>query len=108
MTKAELIEAMAAKARYLTQGDAWKLVNLIIERMSSSLAAGERIELRGFGSFSVRRRGTREIRDPRTGDLFSIGPRTAVHFKTGKLMAGQVMYTGEAEEPRRGQQRTRG
>ena len=84
MTKSELIATIAAKNPHLMLKDVEKIVNVIFEKISDSLANGDRVEFRGFGSFSVRTRAPRSAKNPRTGQKVDIAERKSVHFKTGK------------------------
>lgn len=88
MTKSELIEKIAAKNPHLLLKDVTDIVNLVFERITDSLAAGDRVEFRGFGSFSVRTRSPRTAKNPRTGEKVNIEERKIVHFKTGKDLHG--------------------
>ena len=83
MTKAELVEDVA-RAAELTKKDAERLVEIVFERIIETLNQGEKIELRGFGSFRVRERGARRGRNPKTGDPVSIPAKRVPYFKPGK------------------------
>src|SRR6266853_96765 len=83
MTKAELVEDVA-RAAELTKKDAERLVEIVFESIIESLNHGEKIELRGFGSFRVRERGARRGRNPKTGDPVSIPAKRVPYFKPGK------------------------
>ena len=83
MTKAELVEDVA-KAAELTKKDAEKLVEIVFESIIDTLNQGEKIELRGFGSFRVRERGARRGRNPNTGDPVDIPAKRVPYFKPGK------------------------
>ena len=84
MIKSELITRMADQNPHLTQRDIERIVNVIFEEISAALSAEGRVELRGFGSFSVKRRNARVGRNPRTGEVVSIPEKNVLHFKTGK------------------------
>ncbi len=84
MTKSELIEKIAAKNPNLTVKDIEKIVNVILANIIKAMAAGERVEFRGFGAFSVHRRDARTAKNPRTGASLEIGDRNIPHFKAGK------------------------
>lgn len=84
MTKSEIIAAIAAKNPHLTVKDVTQIVNVVFEKISDSLAKGDRVEFRGFGSFSVRSRAARNAKNPRTGQPVFIAERKNIHFKTGK------------------------
>ncbi len=85
MTKADLVEDVA-RAAELTKKDAEKLVELVFECIIDSLNRGEKIELRGFGSFRVRERGARRGRNPKTGSPVDIPAKSVPYFKPGKEM----------------------
>lgn len=83
MTKAELVEDVAQAAE-LTKKDAERLVEIVFESIINTLNQGEKIELRGFGSFRVRERGARRGRNPKTGDPVDIPAKRVPYFKPGK------------------------
>src|SRR5215813_9983897 len=83
MTKADLVNDVANAAE-LTKKDAERLVEIVFESIIDSLNHGEKIELRGFGSFRVRERGARRGRNPKTGDPVSIPAKRVPYFKPGK------------------------
>lgn len=84
MTRSELIEALAERFGQLTQQDAELAVRAILEAMGESLIKGHRIEIRGFGSFTVSHRAPRLGRNPRSGESVSIPEKRVPHFKPGK------------------------
>lgn len=90
MTRSDLVEELAAHFNQLTQADAEYAVKAILESMSKSLEQGQRIEIRGFGSFSVHRRPPRIGRNPRNGDLVEVPEKRALHFKPGKALREAV------------------
>ncbi|HMO80413.1 MAG TPA: HU family DNA-binding protein [Pyrinomonadaceae bacterium] len=83
MTKADLVEKVAVEAD-LTKKDAEQLVEIVLESIIESLNAGEKIELRGFGSFRVRERNSRKGRNPKTGEAVDIPAKRVAYFKPGK------------------------
>ncbi|MBD0373351.1 MAG: HU family DNA-binding protein [Pyrinomonadaceae bacterium] len=83
MTKADLVEDVA-RAAELTKKDAERLVEIVFESIIETLNKGEKIELRGFGSFRVRERGARRGRNPKTGDPVNIPAKRVPYFKPGK------------------------
>ncbi len=83
MTKADLVEKVAKEAE-MTKKDAEKLVEIIFDSIISSLNEGEKIELRGFGSFRVRERNARKGRNPKTGEAVKIPAKRVAYFKPGK------------------------
>lgn len=90
MTKSELIEALAVKQNQLTQKDIDAAVKTLLEHMSQALAAGERIEIRGFGSFSLHHRPARTGRNPKTGETVNLPAKHVPHFKPGKELRDRV------------------
>jgi len=83
MTKADLVERVAKEAD-MTKKDVEQLVEIIFDSIIGSLNKGEKIELRGFGSFRVRQRNARQGRNPKTGDSVSIPAKRVAYFKPGK------------------------
>ncbi|MCU1289950.1 MAG: Bacterial nucleoid DNA-binding protein [Acidobacteria bacterium] len=83
MTKADLVERVAKEAD-MTKKDAEQLVEIIFDSIIASLNKGEKIELRGFGSFRVRQRNARKGRNPKTGDSVNIPAKRVAYFKPGK------------------------
>ena len=83
MTKADLVDDVANAAE-LTKKDAERLVEIVFDSIIQSLNKGEKIELRGFGSFRVRGRGARRGRNPKTGEPVSIPAKRVPYFKAGK------------------------
>ncbi len=92
MTKSELIEAIAAKTGQLSSKDVELAVKTILEHMSQALANGERIEIRGFGSFSLHFREPRRGRNPKTGDSVELTGKYVPHFKPGKELRERVNH----------------
>ena len=90
MTKSELIELLAAEQDHLPYKDVEEAVRKVIDRMSTALASGERIEIRGFGSFSINRRPPRVGRNPRSGEQVIIPEKLVPHFKPGKALRESV------------------
>ena len=90
MTKSELIDRLADLQKHLAHLDVELGVKAIIEQMSASLAEGERIEIRGFGSFSLHFRAPRMGRNPKTGDAVALPGKYVPHFKPGKSLRERV------------------
>ena len=90
MTKSELIEKLARQQQHLSQSDVDLGVRTIIEQMSAALADGERIEIRGFGSFCLHYRPPRIGRNPKTGDSVALPGKHVPHFKPGKELRERV------------------
>ena len=90
MTKSELIETLARQQQHLALKDVELAVKCIIEQMSETLASGDRIEIRGFGSFSLHHRPPRMGRNPKTGESVSLTEKFVPHFKPGKELRDRV------------------
>ena len=90
MTKSELIEVLSRKQSQLAYKDIELAVKPILEYMSSSLSNGERIEIRGFGSFSLHYRPARSGRNPKSGEPVSLPAKYVPHFKPGKELRERV------------------
>ena len=90
MTKSELIEAIARKQRHLPAKDVELAVKHVLELMSESLANGQRIEIRGYGSFSLHYRPARMGRNPKTGEAVALAGKHVPHFKPGKDLRERV------------------
>lgn len=90
MTKSELIEALAKQQPHLALKDVELAVKCIIEKMNEALSAGERIEIRGFGSFSLHLRPPRVGRNPKTGESVTLSRKYVPHFKPGKELRDRV------------------
>jgi len=86
MTKSELIALLAAENPLLYQRDVERIVTTIFEEITAALANGDRVELRGFGAFSVKERGARTGRNPRTGEAVKVDEKYIPYFKTGKQL----------------------
>lgn len=84
MIKSELVEKIAVKNPHLYQRDVENIVNAILGEITNGLAAGDRVELRGFGAFSVKNRQPRIGRNPRTGEKVTVAEKWVPFFKTGK------------------------
>lgn len=90
MTRSELIELMSASQTQLSQKDVELAVKLMIDHMADTLSSGERIEIRGFGSFSLHYREPRKGRNPKTGDSVELQGKYVPHFKPGKELRERV------------------
>lgn len=84
MIKSELIQVIAQENPHLYQRDVERIINTIFGEIGNALARGERVELRGFGAFSVKNRSARIGRNPRTGDHVHVSAKRVPFFKTGK------------------------
>ena len=90
MTKSDLIERMASAQHILNERDVELVVKTMLQQMSDALASGDRIEIRGFGSFSLHTRPARIGRNPRTGETIYVPARHRPHFKPGKELRERV------------------
>ena len=90
MTKSELIEKISSNQDQLPPRDVEQAVRMIIEKMSSALINNQRIEIRGFGSFSLHYRAPRVGRNPKTGDAVKLQGKYVPHFKPGKDLRNRV------------------
>ncbi len=90
MTKSELIEKLSFNNGALNKKEAELVVNTIFDSIGSALMGGERVEIRGFGSFTIRQRDAREARNPKSGDVVRISSKKTPFFKTGKELRERV------------------
>lgn len=90
LTKSELIERIVAKQTLLTAKDVELAVKTVVEQMSETLSTGGRIEIRGFGSFSLHYREPRVGRNPKTGEAVTLAGKYVPHFKPGKELKDRV------------------
>lgn len=90
MTKSELIEVLSRQQSHLAQKDVELAVKVLLESMSRSLSGGDRIEVRGFGSFSLHFRPPRLGRNPKSGDTVALHGKYVPHFKPGKELRERV------------------
>ena len=90
MIRSELIQIIADDNPHLFQRDVERIVNTVFEEITEAMAKGERVELRGFGAFSVKQRDARLGRNPRTGAAVSVASKCVPFFKTGKLLRDRL------------------
>lgn len=93
MTKSDLIELLARQQPQLAHKDVEQVVKCVLEHLSQAIAAGQRIEIRGFGSFSLHHRPPRTGRNPKTGDTVALDSKFIPHFKPGKELRDRVNAT---------------
>jgi len=93
MIRSELIQKIAEENPHLFQRDVEKIVNTIFDRIIEAMADGDRVELRGFGAFSVKKRDARVGRNPRTGESVQVDEKHVPFFKTGKLLRDRLNDT---------------
>jgi integration host factor subunit beta len=98
MIKSELVQKIAERNPHLYQRDVENIVNAILDTITEALARGDRVELRGFGAFSVKKRDARTGRNPRTGETVSVAEKVIPVFKTGKEM--RIRLNRGRESPR--------
>ena len=101
MTKSELIARLAERNPHLYQRDLERIVSTIFDEITAALARGDRVELRGFGAFSIKRRDARTGRNPRTGETVSVSEKVIPVFKTGKEMRIRLNEVEAAPPARR-------
>ncbi|MAY34419.1 MAG: integration host factor subunit beta [Rhodovulum sp.] len=90
MIRSELIQKVADENPHLYQRDVERIVNTIFEEIIDAMARGDRVELRGFGAFSVKSRDARTGRNPRTGESVEVEAKSVPFFKTGKLLRDRL------------------
>ena len=95
MIKSELVQRIAEHNPHLYQRDVENIVNAILDEIVAALARGDRVELRGFGAFSVKKRAARTGRNPRTGETVSVSEKLIPVFKTGKEMRERLNQGSE-------------
>ncbi len=86
MTKSELIARLTEANPHLYQRDVERIVNTVFEEITAALVDGDRVELRGFGAFSIKERAARMGRNPRTGEAVQVDSKLISYFKTGKQL----------------------
>ena len=94
MVKSELIARLAERNPHLYQRDIERIVTAIFEEVSTALARGDRVELRGFGAYSVKKRGARTARNPRTGEAVHVTEKHVPFFKAGKDLRDRLNADG--------------
>lgn len=90
MIRSELIQKIAEENPHLFQRDVERIVNTVFEEIIDAMSRGDRVELRGFGAFSVKKRDARQGRNPRTGEAVSVEEKHVPFFKTGKLLRDRL------------------
>ena len=90
MIRSELIQKITDENPHLYQRDVERIVNTIFDEVTSAMSRGDRVELRGFGAFSVKQRDARVGRNPRTGETVSVEEKHVPFFKTGKLLRDRL------------------
>ena len=96
MIKSELIEKLAAENTHMTHAEVERVVNVVLGRMTQAMSEGGRVELRGFGAFSVRSRPARAGRNPRTGETVDVPAKSVPFFKSGKELRERLNASGDA------------
>ena len=94
MTKSELVQRLAEANPHLYQRDVESIVTAIFDKIAAALSQGDRVELRGFGAFSVKKRDARLGRNPRTGDSVQVAEKHIPFFKTGKQLRDRLNQPG--------------
>ncbi len=90
MIRSELVQAIADENPHLYQRDVERIVNTVFDEITEAMARGDRVELRGFGAFSVKKREARIGRNPRTGESVAVAAKYVPFFKTGKLLRDRL------------------
>lgn len=90
MIRSELIQKLADENPHLYQRDVERIVNTIFDEITDAMSRGDRVELRGFGAFSVKQRDARTGRNPRTGEAVEVDEKHVPFFKTGKLLRDRL------------------
>jgi integration host factor beta subunit len=90
VTKSELVEKIMETNGFLNRKESEMVVNIIFDSMASALKEGDKVEIRGFGSFTVREREAREARNPKNGEVVTIPAKKTPFFKTGKELRERV------------------
>jgi integration host factor subunit beta len=90
MTKSELIARLSEANPHLYHRDIERIVTTVFEEITTALSNGDRVELRGFGAFSVKQRGARLGRNPRTGETVDVAAKGVPYFKTGKQLRDRL------------------
>jgi integration host factor subunit beta len=108
MLRSELVSRLQAEYRHLGNESVERMVDEILECIAAALEAGDRVEIRGFGAFSVRSRGARTGRNPRTGEVVNVAAKRVPFFKPGKELRDRVNTSGpvaaKATKPRTGKE----
>ncbi len=99
MIKSELILRLAAANPHLYQRDVERIVSTIFQEVADALARGDRVEIRGFGAFSVKSRPARTGRNPRTGEAVDVSEKFVPFFKTGKELRERLNLGADEAEP---------
>lgn len=97
MTKSELIEAVAAKVSNFSRKDIEVIVDTLFDSMSTSLSKGDKVEIRGFGSFKIKEREGRQGRNPKSGENIFIESKRVPFFKAGKEIRERINSEEEGE-----------
>lgn len=98
MIRSELIQKIAEENPHLFQRDVERIVSTVFDEIISAMARGERVELRGFGAFSVKQRQARQGRNPRTGEAVQVVEKHVPFFKTGKLLRDRLNGLDQSAE----------
>jgi integration host factor subunit beta len=96
MTKSQLIQRIAEQNPHLYQRDVERIVSTVFDEITSALTRGDRVELRGFGAFSVKLRDARVGRNPRTGETVQVARKAVPFFKTGKQLRDLINGGGDS------------
>jgi integration host factor subunit beta len=97
--KSELVQKISAANPHLYHRDVERIVNVIFDEIVDALSRGDRVELRGFGAFTVKHRAARQGRNPRTGSTVSVAEKFVPFFKTGKELRDRLNYKDKGKQP---------
>ena len=86
MTRSELVKNLCVKFPQLKEKEVEALISVIFQEIATSLSSGKRVELRGFGAFSLRKRAARVARNPRTGEQVKVADRNSIYYRAGKAL----------------------
>ena len=98
MIRSEFIQKIAEENPHLLQRDVERIVATVFDEIIDAMARGERVELRGFGAFSVKQRQSRQGRNPRTGETVQVDEKHVPFFKTGKLLRDRLNGLDQSDE----------
>ncbi len=99
MKKSELVEMLAEKLSHFSRKEVDLIIDTVFGKMTESLAQGDRIEIRGFGSFEVRTRRARQARNPKSGEKVFVGTRRVPFFKVGKELRERINEQNLSQQP---------
>ena len=99
MIRSDLVARIAAQNPHLYEKDCEAVVRAILNCIADAVVAGDRVEIRGFGAFSIKQREARQGRNPKTGEAVSVDTKASIHFKPGKEIRARMNAKSVHEEP---------